>query len=105
MRVAGIETIGVGHLNGGVKPDLIAETTDTEVAFLLGNGDGTFQYRNDLNVYHVTIGEPGWPMLVPIQLLVMDVNQDGYGDIVTSNHGRDSVSVVLHKGQLIHLPP
>jgi len=55
------------------------------VSVLLGNGDGTFQARQNFSV-----GSS------PFSVAVGDLNADGAPDLVTANGVSDNVSVLLH---------
>ncbi len=80
--------IATGHLNGGTKPDIAASACASHVAILLGKGDGTMQFDCPNGAYYPTIDPPGANVsaAVVIRLLIVDMNQDGFGDIVTVNN-------------------
>jgi hypothetical protein len=81
-----------GDVNGDGKADLVisaqTNTTDGQMAVLLGNGDGTFQPQ----VLYST-GDTTYPGLVTLA----DVNKDGKLDIIETN-GDNTVSVLLNTG-------
>ena len=79
-------------INGDGKPDLVYTTYDGRVAAALGNGDGTFQTPVSYQV-----GTPNYG-LGPGNVVVADVNGDGKPDLVYSNRGQNSVSVLLGNG-------
>ncbi len=88
-----------GHLNGGVKPDLVAtmnlygsETDPDYVALLMGKGDGTFQHVSGSTQYYKAVPNGSWP----VKVLVADLTRDGFGDIIMSNHNSNSVSVLVN---------
>ncbi|MDQ7014263.1 MAG: VCBS repeat-containing protein [Planctomycetota bacterium] len=75
--------VSSGNLNGGTKTDLaVAIPGDPGgVTWLLGKGNGTFQF--DANISSYSTGIAGW---MPLQILCADLDQDGFDDIITSNH-------------------
>lgn len=96
--------VAIGQLNGGTKPDIVVSVpseTDPRVILYLGNGDGTFQVDTfQLQYCPLTrLGSDGeeWPFNV----LLVDLNQDGFDDIITSNHGdnpgQGSISVLINQ--------
>ncbi len=93
--------ITAGHLNaGGSKPDLLV--ADEGIVFVLGKGDGTFQYDGQDQRYSPDIGTANGPAF---RVTIVDLDQDGFGDIITSNHGAPgSISVLINKFQLISIP-
>jgi hypothetical protein len=96
--------VAVGHLNGGTKPDIVAARGGDSVTFLLGRGDGTFQYDHLDAKYSPSLGS----VERALRVIVADMDQDGFGDIVTSNHGTvndiGTISVLINKFQLTTLP-
>ncbi len=70
--------IATGQLNGGTKIDVVATGDCSDVRLLLGNGDGTFEY----NCYDYDTGAPRL-----VQVLVADMDQDGFNDIVSIGRG------------------
>lgn len=90
--------IDSGHLNGGVKPDVaVALYNANEVSIILGKGDGTFQSPPD-DGYHFNM-DPSGPDDADgsIMVKIADLDQDGFGDLVTSNHYSDNISVRINK--------
>ena len=79
-------SIAVGDFNGDGYPDLaVANYASTNIAILLGNGNGTFQ------------NWPGYNLNVPPKsIAVADFNRDGRADLVVS--GPQSVTVLLGNG-------
>ncbi len=82
----------IADVNGDGKPDVIASSCDdcaqTGVVVLLNKGDGTF---NPATSYVV----PGEPLT---GLAVVDVNNDGKPDIITSHSFSGGVAVLLNNG-------
>jgi hypothetical protein len=66
----GLSNVAIADVNGDGKPDIVALVGGTDVAVLLGRGDGTFSkpkiYRG----------------LLSIGFAVGDVNGDGYADVI-----------------------
>ncbi len=93
--------ITAGHLNaGGSKPDLLVAKEG--IVFILGKGDGTFQYDAQDQRYSPDIGTANG---LVFRATIADLDQDGFGDIITSNHGAPgSISVLINKFQLISIP-
>lgn len=100
--------LAVGHLNGGTKPDLVATVPSNDnssyVTMFLGKGDGTFQIDYCDPRHFVTVG--AWH---PIQVLCVDLNQDGFDDIVTANYAAPitdphTISVLINKMLVIGEP-
>ncbi len=75
--------LAIGNLNGGTRPDLVVTdpTNPGGVMWLLGKADGSFQFLKDHALYSESIN--GW---MPMQVLCADLDQDGFDDIITSNH-------------------
>src|SRR5438128_26398 len=75
--------VAVADVNGDGKLDLVAVNRNgNTVSILLGNGNGTFQVKQDFAT------GPN-----PYALAVADVNGDGKLDLATANYGSDTVSV------------
>ncbi|HRQ74216.1 MAG TPA: hypothetical protein PLU35_14420 [Phycisphaerales bacterium] len=92
--------ITVGHINLGTKPDVIVTRPANgtgQISFLLGKGDGRFQYVPGNPAYHKSLDPGTGPRSgMAIQVICVDLNQDGLDDIVTTNHASDSVSVLIN---------
>ncbi len=83
--------IAVADFNGDGKPDLaVVNFGDWTAWLLLGNGDGTFQAAK--NIYFASGG--GFPWYIAEG----DFNGDGKADLVITNYGDNSVSVLLGNG-------
>ncbi|MBL8761125.1 MAG: hypothetical protein JNL50_07465 [Phycisphaerae bacterium] len=92
--------ISAGLLNAGPRMDLAVTSCDGAVAILLGNGNGTYVFDNGNPAYFVRVDPqpPGPDFIENHQVLIVDLNLDGKGDLVTSNHSAfaNSISVVLN---------
>jgi hypothetical protein len=100
--------VDAGHLNGGTKLDLVVTTNSSSggpggsafLFMLLGRGDGTFQIVETSNDYRIFIDDGSGRAHYPVRVRLADLNQDGFDDVVTANHGDDalsgSMSVVLN---------
>ncbi len=92
--------LDVGHLNGGTKPDVVVADGGGRVITLLGKGDGTLQFSNaDGRYFHSTGANHA------MRVVLADMDQDGFNDIITSNHGEldeyASLSVLINKFAII----
>lgn len=87
----------VGQLNGGTKPDVVlSRYSDNQVYFMLGKGTGKFQHVPSDARYRVSIVQPGGNALSPVQALIVDLDEDGFGDIITANHESSDISVLIN---------
>ena len=91
------DAVAVGDFAGDGRLSIVTadeglDTVPGDVAFLQGNGDGTFQEPVFLR--------PGATGAVPRSVTVTDLNGDGRLDILTANDSRNggSVSVFLGRG-------
>ena len=87
--IAGSATITPGDFNLDGKQDLVItlyEITKTEIAILLGNGDGTFSQSN------TTISGS------PYDEVVGDMNGDGFPDLVANDQNIGQVYIQLGNG-------
>ncbi|HYW44248.1 MAG TPA: VCBS repeat-containing protein [Bryobacteraceae bacterium] len=75
--------LAITDLNGDGKPDLVVAETDADAAFLLGNGDGTFQAE-----LHFTSG------LNPSAIAVTKFNGSQGPDLVIVDQGGTWVSLL-----------
>ena len=84
------QSIAIADLNGDGRPDIVVGKiqSQTTVAVLLGNGDGTFQPA-------VTYGSGG---SYASSVALADVNGDGRPDIVVTNFYSSTVAVLLGNG-------
>lgn len=81
--------LAVGQLNGGTKPDVVVAPGDpaavgSEIIMLLGKGSGDLAYSSTNSAYHIALGPTADR---PLRVVLADLNQDGFDDIITSNHG------------------
>jgi hypothetical protein len=84
--------VSVGDINGDGIPDIVVPEfftsapaiSTSHVSVLLGNGDGTFAAKTDF----VVGGGPTWAALA-------DLNGDGTLDIVTSDQGSNTATILL----------
>ncbi len=95
-----------GHLNGPAnKTDLAAALVlSNQVSVMLGRGDGTFQTFEDDDSQLVSVEPPGGPLFEAdgtIMVIVADMDQDGFGDIVTTNHFSDNISVLINELKIV----
>ncbi|HEX3149679.1 MAG TPA: VCBS repeat-containing protein, partial [Gemmataceae bacterium] len=80
--------IAVGDFNTDGKSDVVTANDDAHfVSVLLGNGDGTFQSSNDID-----IGQS------PVSVVEGDLNGDGKLDIATANQTDNSIAILLGNG-------
>jgi hypothetical protein len=83
-------SLAVADLNGDGKRDIITGNNGSStVGVLLGTGTGTFQA-----VATTSTGSGS----MPSDIAVADVNADGKPDVLTTNYGTNSVSVLLGTG-------
>lgn len=109
-----VDGVTTGHLNGGMKTDIVAAVTSTnEVALLLGRGDGTFQRPTSDSGYLYSVQDPTQldMAMSPRQVIIVDLDQDGFNDIVTScegdpmfNYRHPALSVLINK-MVVSIPP
>ena len=88
---SGTDGIVVADINADNKPDLLASnSSNSTVAVLLGNGNGTFQA--------VVTYAAGGTGSATTTLAVADLNGDGKPDIVAGNSGNGTAGVLLGNG-------
>lgn len=88
-----------GHLNGGTRSDIVV-AFGNKLYFLLGKGDGTFQY-NGAAQYSVNLPSGA----LAVQALVSDLDQDGFGDLISANHDEHNISVFINQFELVIIGP
>ncbi len=84
-------TISAGDFNGDGKPDLtyLDGSSPSTLHVLLGNGDGTFQHAQDIQL----------PLGIGGKFTVADVNKDGKPDLVLGGGGPQAqIGVLLGNG-------
>ena len=89
---AGIEpySIDCADFNGDLILDLaVLSQSDSSVSILLGNGNGTFGMATTLALVSESY---------PSKLVAVDLNQDGYPDVIATNDLDDSISILLGRG-------
>jgi Bacterial Ig-like domain (group 3)/FG-GAP-like repeat len=79
--------IAIGDFNRDGKQDLVITDHNKGVTVLLGNGDGTFQVSDPIPTGN-TIGN----------LVVGDVNSDGFEDLLVADNGDNHVTLLLGNG-------
>ncbi len=80
--------LAVGDFNRDGVQDLVATNSGlSNVAVLLGNGDGSFQAPA-----YYAVGNDPW------NVVVGDLNKDGFLDLAVSSDGSSSVSILQGKG-------
>ncbi len=81
-------SLKVGDFNGDGRLDLVvSNNADSNVDVLLGNGNGTFGAGT---VYNAASGSNG-----SLYSVVADLNSDGVSDLILTNNGSATVSVLM----------
>ncbi|MDQ7012840.1 MAG: FG-GAP-like repeat-containing protein [Planctomycetota bacterium] len=91
LRAHGIDS---GFIDNGPYPDVVVATwrfplnlaSDSHVAVLLGRGNGTLQAASDEQAYLFNTEERH-----TINVMLVDLDADGFDDIVAANHWHDGV--------------
>lgn len=99
--VAGVTT---GLINGNQRLDLAATLPAcTEVAILIGLGglptlSSKFQFDTG-GSYWIEAEPPasGIQAIYPVRVIIVDLDQDGNGDLVTANQGSANLSVMINQ--------
>jgi hypothetical protein len=82
-------TVAIAEVNGDAANDLVVlEAGNNTVSVLPGNGDGTFQARQDY-----AIGSSD-----PYHFVLADLNTDGRKDIAVAGYGSSLFSIMLNDG-------
>jgi uncharacterized protein (TIGR03437 family) len=96
-----LTSIGVADLNNDKKSDFaVVDSANNAVYVYFGKGDGTFFGPSDGPVAPITL-KVGH---APSALTLTDVNADGNQDIVVTNTGDNSVSVIRGLGNGTFIP-
>ena len=83
-------SIDRADFNGDLILDLaVLNRGDSSVSILLGKGNGTFGMATTLALANASN---------PSMLVAMDLDQDGYQDVIATNDLDDSISVLLGRG-------
>ncbi len=96
-----VSGIAVGHLNGGTRLDLAATRSGcSEVAILLGESaltpNAKFQFDRTESDYFISADPPGEDDAAEIvRVLIVDLDADGFGDLVTANRLSRNISVMI----------
>ena len=84
------DSIDRADFNGDLILDLaVLNQADSTVSILLGNGNGTFRMATTLAVVNASD---------PYMLVAVDLNQDGFQDVIVTDSTKDSVSILLGRG-------
>ena len=77
--------MALGDINGDSKLDIVtANSGDSSVSVLLGNGNGTFSAKTDSAT-----------STSPRAVAIGDLSGDGKADLVTANYSGNNISVLL----------
>ncbi len=88
FQIPGIPTWVVsGDFNNDAKLDAVAAITTNQIAFLRGNGQGSFN-----SAVMTSVGTQ------PFYVVAADFNSDGNLDLATANYASNNVSVLLGNG-------
>ena len=89
--------IAIGNFNGG-RPDLVVGSQATSIYVMFGNADGSFTTTPDSTILMGDEPPTPGPEPIPQWVATGDLDGDGFDDIVSSNRGDNSVSVLLGNG-------
>lgn len=103
--------IDKGHLNGGSHPDLAVALRQDDiqagdpdwngaVALLLGKSDGTFKTFSPSQAFLFPLDAAGAALVK-----IVDLDNDGFDDLVVTNHQSDNISVLINKFELTIIGP
>ncbi|CAF2102711.1 unnamed protein product, partial [Rotaria magnacalcarata] len=93
-------SIAVGHFNSDNRVNIMVAYRDTNsLALLVGHPNGTFILERTFSLIHLaTDHSPHNELSQPSCVLVADINNDTYQDIVVANPGTDNIGVLLRLG-------
>ncbi len=92
----GSRILAQGDFNQDGIADLAASNSVLNtVSVLIGVGDGSFQAPTSYAISTSTVGSPGSK---PWNVVVGDINKDGFLDLVTASDGSSAFSILLGKG-------
>ena len=97
--------VASGQVNGGIKIDLVvgghSQGSGAFVHLLLGLGNKRFEHTlGSTSPYNIPVATASHPVEYPLRVLVADMDLDGFGDVLSSNHGDEydngSISIVIN---------
>jgi hypothetical protein len=90
--------VAVGHINATKRDIVVAvnSTGDDYVQVLLGNGDGTFQLSSPAHTFKIGPASDPSAASAPYGVILVDLDEDGQNDVVTSNSGTQNLSVLIN---------
>ncbi|MCC7388032.1 MAG: hypothetical protein IT431_04605 [Phycisphaerales bacterium] len=67
---------------------------------LLGEGNGQLEWSDTDSDYEVPLDDGSGDVEYPVRIIIADMDQDGFGDVLTANHGSSylegTISVVIN---------